>query len=289
VSSFINLLIIFPIVIDRVTGGLAARIIRLGHVRAPLLVAVIAGLSPGAGQLAVYGTRYATFEHRLPQIRAELAWNGGGDARASLDELLQTKDRAFRVRGLLLVSSRVGVDISDDGAKGFTLTGVGYWIYLGVEMQFVARHRRGAGLVGGVPYCESCKQWYDLSEVVGSGSGEKAVTNRVIARLDHSRWCDVGPALGTPTEKTVGVISLVRTECAQRSVTPWHLPQRPWATLTRWQWPLGESSSYRWCSPPSRGIARTATAGPRRLWLTFGWRLLIEAEMRTVVLVIGDV
>jgi hypothetical protein len=227
VSSFINLLVIFPIVIGAVTGGVAARKIKSGHIRAPLMVAVIAGLAAGAGQLAVYGTRYVNFQHKVAlEIAAD---NSGSDAHARLDEVLQEKTGHQGFVGFLVLSSQDGVQISHNGSKGPLLTGVGYWIYFGIEMLFAL----GAAVAmawsaASQPYCESCQKWYELRELVGSGSGEKAATKQVIATLDGGRWGEVAAALGTATDKTIGVISLLRCDaCAH------HEPQLTYTVTTR--------------------------------------------------------
>jgi hypothetical protein len=230
VSSFINLLVIFPIVIGVVAGAVASRKIKSGHMRAPLLVAVIAGLAAGTGQVAVYGTRYVTWQHKVvPEIEAELANNGGGDARAQLEAVLQEKTGHTGFVGFLVLNSQVGVEIQHNGSKGPLLTGVGYWIYFGVEMLFaLATAVSIAWSAASQPYCESCKQWYERRDLVGSGSGEKAVTKQVIATLDGGRWRDVGAALGTATDKTIGVISLLR--CAGCTL---HEPQLTYTVTTR--------------------------------------------------------
>jgi hypothetical protein len=54
------------------------------------------------------------------------------------------------------------------------------------------------------------------------------VTKEVIAALDGGRWRDAGAALGTPTEKTIGVIALLRCAgCVE------HEPQLTYTVTTR--------------------------------------------------------
>jgi hypothetical protein len=165
----------------------------------------------------------------LPEIESALAQSGGGDARAQLDAVLQDKTGHTGFVGYLVLTSQVGVEISHNGSKGAPLTGVAYWVYFAVEMLLALAAAAGmAWSAASRPYCESCKQWYELEEPVGSGSGEKAESKEIITRLEGGRWREVKPALGEPTAKTIGLLTLLRCSgCAL------HDPQLTYTVGTR--------------------------------------------------------
>jgi hypothetical protein len=210
VSSWVNLIIIFPAIVGGAAGAFAAARIKSGHVRAPLIAALLAALAAAGGQAAVYGTRYYVFQKKMMPVAAELVDKGiAGDAHAALDAALLAKTGHSGFVGFMALTAENGIEIQHNGSKGPVLAGVAYWIYFAVEMLIaLGAAFAAAWSAASKPFCEMCKRWYEQHETVAAGAGDRAQTKQVLTVLNDGRWYDVGAAMGTPTPKTRATLAL---------------------------------------------------------------------------------
>jgi hypothetical protein len=209
-SWWINLLIIFPALVGGAAGAFAVARIKSGHVRAPLIAALLAALAAGAGQAAVYGTQYYVFRQKMMPVATALVERGvAGDAPAALNAALQEKTGHSGFVGYMALTAEHGVEITHNGTKGPVLTGIAYWIYLALEVLIALGVAFAAAwAAASKPFCESCKRWYEQHETVATGAGDRAQVKQVLTVLNDNRWHDVGAAMGTPGAKTRTTLAL---------------------------------------------------------------------------------
>lgn len=160
-SRWISLLLLFPLLIGAVAGGLAGVMVHKCHLRAPAIALVLGFIGGAAGYVAVHATQYV---HLRSQIPSEVGF---------VD--------------YLKLSAAVGVSIKRVGVgdPGMTLPGAAAWGLWGLELLL-------AGIVAGMlarvrarePFCEACDAWYRPTTIFAAGGDVRAAKSFMTA-LEH--------------------------------------------------------------------------------------------------------
>jgi hypothetical protein len=217
VSQWLSLLIIFPVVLGGVIGGIGASQVKSRHVRQPFAVALI-GLATGIlGEATVHLMKY---EH----VRSELAKDFAVDPvvagfvedkglDAVVDASLSLGQGLPPLIGYLQLAAQNGITITKAGhssSSSPTLTGVGvYALWLanfllvcGMAAWLMASEARK-------PFCESCVAWYDQTHVVGFGSGDSATVKQAVLHLDLGQHEEAVRSLGTSDAKSASRVTML--------------------------------------------------------------------------------
>jgi hypothetical protein len=195
VSGWFDLLIIFPLVIGLAAGGAAAKAVKDGKVRAPVLAAWLAALGGLAGQGVKQEVQYQRFL-RSPAL-AQFQGDGPG-----IDDVLRITTGKTGRAGYLLLRARQGTTISRHGPSGPTLRGPAFWVLFGVEFLLAGATAFGIGWsAASDPFCERCKKWYGPDTPVAGGAGDKQSVTASISALEASDWRRFAEGLGAPDTK----------------------------------------------------------------------------------------
>ena len=199
-SRWFNPFILFPVLIGTGAGTAAAMLIPKRHIRAPLFAAVIAGLAGAAGQLTFHAVSYVQFRQTLAEQMKE-----DGDRQTTVDQALAARTGSPGVLGYAKLMAEQGTEVKKAGQKdGLKFDGTGWWLLALGEVLMAA-------FVGGAmawskanePYCESCGRWYDVKEIEGTGSGDKAVVAEIKGALGSEAWARAAESLGASDGKRV--------------------------------------------------------------------------------------
>ncbi len=172
VSQLIYLIIMFPVIMGILGGGLNALAIDKGKVRNPLVAAGF-GLLMG---LSIYGSmnlgNYWLFKNVINKeakaINNELSQS---EIDSRLDEYLLSKTGQKGFIGFMKFSAQQGTQISKvtSQSNSFKLDETGTYIYwlleLGLTEGLIFAMSFGASKK---PFCESCDQWYPPEQYLGN-------------------------------------------------------------------------------------------------------------------------
>lgn len=210
VTQWFNLFIVFPLLIGAASATAAVAVIAARHIRAPVVAALIAGAAAVAGQLTFHAVSYERFRS---EMATQLAHDEDGPR--SVDDALAEHTGSPGFVGYAKLMAEQGTVIKHNGRdSGMNFTGTGWWILALVEA--LAAGGFGAVLAFGranQPYCESCKRWFDLTDVEAVGAGDKATVATLKGALDSEAWPRIGEVLGTSDGKRVS--SVIVRRCGQ--------------------------------------------------------------------------
>jgi hypothetical protein len=202
VDRWFSLLVLFPLIIGGVAGGLAAWMIGRHRLRAPMLALVLGAAGGAAGYITVHAINYV-------QFRSELTAGDAGSADQiadQIDELLVQSTGHAGFRGYLELAAQQGVSIKRMGAsdKGIALSGIGAWILWLAELAFAA------GMAGFIahgranePFCEECEVWFGLTQRIATGGvGTSGARTELISALQNGDFARAAAVLVVPPAKS---------------------------------------------------------------------------------------
>ena len=214
VSKWLSLLLVFPAVLGGFVGFAATWVINRSHVRAPWLAALVAAVAGLVAQGAVNGVQYAQFRSDLgSQFAENPKFAGVTDTAPLVDQALEEEVGQGGFVGYLKLRSQLGTEIKRAGhsGSGLKLDGVGFWILFGLNFLIAGGIAASSAYTrANAPYCEQCKTWYEKTEPVASGSGEKTAVAGTLKALDSGVFTDVPGAFGSPQASGVAVFHLLR-------------------------------------------------------------------------------
>jgi len=199
-SHWFNPFILFPVLIGVGAGFPAASLIPSRHIRAPIAAAIIAGLAGAAGQITFHAVSYAQFRQTVAdQMKEE------GDTETTVDQALTERTGSAGIAGYGKLMAEEGTEVKKAGQQnGLKFDGTGWWLLsLGEVLMAAFVAGAMAWSKASEPYCESCGRWYDVKEIEGSGSGDKAVVAEVKGALGSEAWARAAEVLGTSDGKRV--------------------------------------------------------------------------------------
>ncbi|MBN2361551.1 MAG: hypothetical protein JXR83_19015 [Deltaproteobacteria bacterium] len=234
VSKYVvNLVLIFPLLIGMVVGGVATRQIKTGKIRAPGSAALLACLGALVGQATIHYVDYLLWRNQVVQeIRADTEAaranpEVGAEEKAELaqitpeqqlDGFLELKYGRGGFLGYLQLAAESGVSISRAGHSvgedsDPTLTGSGVYTLWGLEfllaagVAFFMAYSRARH-----PFCEICDAWYDRTVAIAVGNGQKQPVKDLIKTIEAADWSAMlAPAtLGEPTKGLSSVVLVER-------------------------------------------------------------------------------
>jgi hypothetical protein len=188
VDRWFSLLVLFPLIIGGVAGGLAAWMIGRHRLRAPLLALVLGAAGGAAGYLTVHAINYVQFRVTfVDDMKPSAPSAGEAEAPDQIDHLLMQVTGHAGFRGYLEIAAQHGVSIKRVGASdpGIALSGIGAWLLWLAELVFAA------GMAGFIayrranePFCEDCGVWFGLTQRIATGgSGTQAAREQLISAL----------------------------------------------------------------------------------------------------------
>ena len=229
VSRYISLLVVFPMLLGLVIGGVAMAIIGRSHIRAPLVAAFIAGSSGFVAQATLHGAQYYQFRIEERKVFednpkfASLIDNG-------VDEVLEYKTGHRGFVGYMLLRAQLGTQLKRSGSttNGPTLQGPWFWGLFGFNFFVViAIAAWMAADKARVPYCEGCQLWYDRIEPLGRGSTEKSAVSATLQALERGDFAEVPTSIGKGTPKAASAMQLLHcSNCTS------HEPQLSYTVTT---------------------------------------------------------
>jgi len=171
VSQLIYLIVLFPLVMGAVGGGILALVVKSSKVRSPIIAGLF-GLVMGVGVIGVYrfAEYYIDFRNEITTAVREEAGEEVPQEEIDLfiDESLQEEVGSTGFVGYLKYSATLGTTITRNSSE-FTLDERATWIYWGIELLIVALFC--AGMAFGAarkPFNEEAGEWYPEPQYVGS-------------------------------------------------------------------------------------------------------------------------
>jgi hypothetical protein len=213
-AQWFNLLVIFPMVLGLLVGGVGMTLVQSRNVRNPLVVAVIGFTMGLAAQAVVHGMAYQRARSTIaaaleldPNVADFVRQNGIDRA---VDTALSGEDGAAPLVGYLRLAAKSGVTITRAGSSGSsspTLTGVGTYTLWALE--FLAVAGIAAWMMGSharEPFCERCNAWYLTEEVVASGAGDRGAVKALVQRLKDGRLVEAVREQGPSDGKSATIL-----------------------------------------------------------------------------------
>ncbi|MBI5365969.1 MAG: hypothetical protein HZA54_02935 [Planctomycetes bacterium] len=165
VGQWLYLILLFPAIAGGLIGAVGHAAVDRAQVRHRFLAATLLFFIGLLGYAAYQVGEYQLLLHRM---RTGLAADGVTDPKEqaeTIDEFFREKYAATGFAGYLRLAAAAGVTISRSRSQsrkdsGPTLTGLGWWLYVGVEALIVAG--MAAGIAWGAaarPFCEPCSAW----------------------------------------------------------------------------------------------------------------------------------
>jgi len=201
VSHLIYLIVLFPIVMGAIGGGLLVLVVKGGKVRSPILVflfSILIGVVM-IGTMHFLGY-YIDFRNEFHNAVVE---NGGGisaeEEAAFLDEILEeeTGDKGFI--GYMKLSAQEGFTITR-GSSETMIQGNGAWVYWGAELI-------GVIIIAAViavgaarqPFNEEVGEWYPIGLIAGNVAWDsRKAFRKLLKNADYNEAAKlVNPGAGT--------------------------------------------------------------------------------------------
>ncbi len=192
IAQYIYLIILFPLGMGLLGGGVMTFAIRKGKVRNPLIAAgfgMLTGLSICG---SMHGLGYVQFKQSATeQIVKEVGPVRSKQSDQIIDIFLKEETGSSGFWGYLKYSAQEGVTISPRGNSELNLGETGTWIYWLIELIVIdaiivaityasAKH----------PYCETCDQWYDSEKYLGGISTKSSKS--FLKLLNEGRFDEAG-------------------------------------------------------------------------------------------------
>jgi hypothetical protein len=173
VSHLIYLIVLFPLLMGVIGGGILVGVVKGTKVRSPIIAALF-GLIIGVGIIGVYrfAEYYIDFRNEITTSIRES--EGEGVSQQEIDEFidlsLEEETGSPGFVGFLKYSASLGTTITrSSGSSEMQLDEKATWIYWGVELLIVALV--SAGMAFGAarqPFNEEAGEWYPGTSYVGS-------------------------------------------------------------------------------------------------------------------------
>jgi hypothetical protein len=226
IAQWFSLFILFPLLMGGAAGAATAALVASRHVRAPLF-ALLAGLSGGtAAYASSMLVQYQIFRSDVLTTLSEpvdatddddpdevQAWNAL-PADEKLEQTLARETGSKGIIGWYLYSAQQGTEVKRHSSQGIKFEGMGYYGLTIFELLLAAV---AGGYVAWAqakkPFCEACKTWYSVEEVVHSGSGEKEAVASTVTTVERGEMARAINESGAPSEKRVLLFHVER--CGQ--------------------------------------------------------------------------
>jgi hypothetical protein len=171
VSHLIYLIVLFPIIMGALGGGLLALVVKSGKVRSPIIAGLF-GLILGVGIIGVYrfAEYYIDFRNEVTAVVRE---EGGDDISQEeidqfIDETLEAEVGSPGFIGYIRYSATLGTTITRTSSE-VTLDENATWVYWGVELLIVALFCAGLAFnAARQPFNEDVGEWYPDPFYVGT-------------------------------------------------------------------------------------------------------------------------
>jgi hypothetical protein len=170
-SHLIYLIILFPLLMGAVGGGLLALVVRGTKVRSPIIAALF-GLIMGVGIVGVY--RFAEYYIDFRNEITNAAHESEGDNITQeeidqfIDETLEQETGSPGFIGYLKYSASLGTTITRSSSE-VELDEKATWVYWGIELVIVMLFCAGlAASAARKPFNEEAGEWYPEPLLVGS-------------------------------------------------------------------------------------------------------------------------
>jgi hypothetical protein len=170
IARFIYLIILFPLAMGFAGGTVTAIAVRQGKVRNPSIAALFGALTG----LVLYGSMHVSDYWQFKQaataeITQRIEPSNQAEIEQLIDAFLQEKTGSTGFWGYLKYSAQEGVSIGRAASNGANLGETGTWIYWTIEFLVIDLMIAAiAYSAASSPFCESCTQWYQAKERVGS-------------------------------------------------------------------------------------------------------------------------
>lgn len=211
ISRWLNVLLVFPGLLGLVIGVTATQRVDRLHIRAPLLVAILAGSAGLVGQAAVVGTQYYQFR---VEMRSQFGDNPGiaNMADRVVDAAIEQETGHGGFAGYLLIRASSGTQIKRGGeSSGLTLSGPWFWGLFGLNFLIAAGIAAQMGFSEArKPYCEACQNWYDRTDNIARGSVEKGAITATLSAIERGAFNEVPGLLGKSHPAGASTLQLLR-------------------------------------------------------------------------------
>jgi hypothetical protein len=173
VSHLIYLIILFPLIMGALGGGILAAVVKGTKIRSPFF-ALLIGLVMGVGILGVnrFAEYYIDFRNEIITMAQE---SGGSDVPLDeidqfINETLEEETGSPGFIGYIKYSASLGTTITrSTGSSEMTLDERATWIYWGVELLFVSLIAGGMAFgAARQPFNEEANEWYPAQMYLGS-------------------------------------------------------------------------------------------------------------------------
>ena len=213
VAQWFSLLLLFPLVLGGVVGGVGNHFVGKGRARNPLVVGVIGLVMGILSQTVVHVVEYERTRSRVAAAletnpkAAEFVHEHGIDG--AVDAALAGEAGSLPFVGYLRLAAEQGITITNHGSKGPNLTGgFAYALWL---CELLLAGGLAAWMMTGrakEPFCERCDAWYDTEQVVASGAGDGASVKATLRRLEGGELVLARDELGQGDGKSGALLVL---------------------------------------------------------------------------------
>ena len=161
VTKFFDLVILMPLIFGAIVGGVLSRTADLGKCRnVPLIVtvALVAGI-------LTYGTKLAVDAFTLrPEMVQEVSQGLVDDYGIPQAEAVKAANKLLTpietMKLYFRASADIGFQITHYGSGGIPIRGIGYYLFLALDVILVAGAAVGIALATVKrPFCENCDMW----------------------------------------------------------------------------------------------------------------------------------
>ncbi|HEX6290768.1 MAG TPA: hypothetical protein VFZ66_16385 [Herpetosiphonaceae bacterium] len=203
VAQLFWLILLFPIGLGLMVGGILSKLIATQNIRSPLASAVSALLMG----LVLYATfhllAYQSFRWEVAQIFVEREGPMDSALQEEMIDLVLTEETGFSgFFGYLKLQAQEGISIGRVGSTNpITLNEPLTWLYWLLEAGLIVGFATGTAVSSAKkPFCELCQSWYRSSEHLGSVAMSNAAQFMELVRAGNMQ--PAGALLvgsGTPT------------------------------------------------------------------------------------------
>lgn len=216
VSRWFSLLLLFPLLLGGIVGGVGSRFVETRRVRHPLVVGVI-GLvmgifSQGIVHLVEYGHARGAIAEAVEKDASAADFIKEHGIDGTVDAALTGEAGGSPFLGYLRLVAKHGITITHAGhssSSGPSLTGgFAYALWL---CEILLAGGLAAWVMAGrarEPFCERCDAWYDTEQVVASGAGDRGRIKATVQRLDGGELVQAAAGLGSSDGKSGGLLVL---------------------------------------------------------------------------------
>jgi hypothetical protein len=187
ISLVVYLVVLFPLGMGFVGGRVMVNAIRQGKVRNPAIAALFGGLAGLVLYGSMHGGGYLQFRQEMSEtITKQLGQADGSQTNQLVDLYLKEKTGDTGFWGYIKFSAQEGVSIGRFGSKGMNLGETGTWIYWLIEFVVIDGIIAAAAYATAKsPFCESCNQWYNDKERIGSVNAQTSTSFLELLKNDQ--------------------------------------------------------------------------------------------------------